>query len=47
VRCQIDKNRYPKGIKISDDRMARLNITKHEFHGEWNYTIAPSKDKKV
>lgn len=47
VHCQIDKNQYPKGIKISDDRMAHLNITKHEFHGEWNYTIAPSKDEIV
>jgi hypothetical protein len=42
VLCQIDKNLYPKGIAVSDAEMAALNITHHEFHGEWNYTIAPN-----
>jgi transposase len=41
VRCQIDTNSYPKGIKISDDIMDSLNIQKDLFHGEWNYTISP------
>ena len=30
-----------KGIKITDVQMAALNITRDEFHGEWNYTINP------
>jgi hypothetical protein len=34
---------YDKGIKVSDAEMARLNITPANFHGEWNYTIAPRK----
>jgi hypothetical protein len=42
VRCEIDHNRYPKGITVSDAEMAALNITHHDFHGEWNYTIAPN-----
>jgi len=41
VRCQIDTNSYPKGIKVSDDIMDSLNIQKDLFHGEWNYTISP------
>jgi hypothetical protein len=41
VNCAIDPNLYPSGIKISDAEMATINITPHEFHGEWNYTIAP------
>jgi len=41
VKCGIDPNLYPSGIKISDADMATINITPHEFHGEWNYTIAP------
>ena len=40
VRCEIDHNLYPKGITVSDAEMAALNITRDEFHGEWNYTIA-------
>ena len=42
VRCEIDHNGYPKGITVSDAQMAALNITHHDFHGEWNYTIAPN-----
>jgi len=41
VKCGIDPALYPSGIKISDAEMATINITPHEFHGEWNYTIAP------
>lgn len=45
VRCQLDENLYPPGIKISDDEMAALNILRHDFHGEWNYTIKPRSPK--
>jgi len=41
VQCEIDANTYPKGVKVEDDDMAALNIHRHEFHGEWNYTIKP------
>ena len=41
VRCELDTNSYPKGIAVSDDEMAAINIRRDEFHGEWNYTIRP------
>jgi len=41
IQCELDTRTYPDGIKVSDDEMAALNITRHEFHPEWNYTIAP------
>jgi len=41
VTCQLDANAYEKGIKVSDEEMASLNVTPDSFHGEWNYTIAP------
>lgn len=41
VSCDIDRNSYPRGIKISDEEMAQINIERHPFHGEWNYTIRP------
>jgi hypothetical protein len=41
VQCRLDQNAYDKGIKVSDAEMAKLNITPANFHGEWNYTIAP------
>jgi hypothetical protein len=43
VRCELDENLYPAGIKISDTEMARLNIFPDTFHGEWNYTIKPNR----
>jgi len=43
VQCRLDRNKYEKGIKVSDAEMAKLNITRAEFHGEWNYTIKPRR----
>jgi len=41
VACRLDADVYEKGIKVSDAEMAALNIKLADFHGEWNYTIAP------
>ena len=40
-RCELDSRSYPKGIKVSDNEMATLNINGDAFHPEWNYTISP------
>ena len=45
VRCELDENLYPAGIKVSDEDMAALNIIRHAFHGEWNYTIKPRQSE--
>jgi len=41
IQADLNVNSYPKGIKISDAEMSRLNITRADFHGEWNYSIFP------
>ena len=41
VRCELDQNTYPAGIKVSDAEMDAVNLTRHDFHGEWNYTVSP------
>jgi len=41
VTATIDTNSYPTGIKVTDAEMNQLNITRDQFHGEWNYTIRP------
>ena len=41
VHAELDDSIYPTGIKISDNQMAALPITHHEFHGDWNYTLKP------
>ena len=41
VRCELDSNAYPKGVVVSDQEIAEINITPDAFHGEWNYMISP------
>ena len=41
VRAELDENKYPEGVKVSDAQMAAINLSRHAFHGDWNYTIAP------
>jgi transposase len=44
VDCVFDDNVYLKGIKVPDNFLELINITRHDFHGEWNYTISPQYD---
>lgn len=41
VKAKADRNQYLKGIKISEEELAKVNIKKNEFRGEWNYIIFP------
>jgi hypothetical protein len=42
VKCMLDENEYPKGIKIDKKQVEDLDIVRDEFHGEWNYTFKPT-----
>lgn len=39
VKCMLDTNKYPTGIKIEKKQVEELGIIPDEFHGEWNYTF--------
>ena len=41
VHAQLDDSLYPTGVKVSDQQMAALAITRHGFHSDWNYTLHP------
>jgi hypothetical protein len=41
VRTEIDRRRYPAGVRVTDAQMASVRLMPHAFHGEWNYTIRP------
>src|SRR6266487_2045135 len=41
VHAELDDRAYPTGVKISDQQMAALPITRHHWHGAWNYTLHP------
>ena len=48
VAAELDTGSYPNGIKISDKQIRDLEesraLTRHQFHGEWNYTLKPTAD---
>jgi len=41
IQADYDPNWYPKGVKITDHQFAAVPLTRHDWHGEWNYTITP------
>ena len=42
VTCRLDRRKYPTGRKVTDEEIEQVNLKRHKFHGEWNYTIYPS-----
>ena len=42
IRSEIDHRRYPDGVKVTDEQMARINLHPDKFHGDWNYVIRPN-----
>jgi Rhodopirellula transposase DDE domain len=44
VTVALDTGSYPTGVQVSDEEMTDLEtrtLTRHPFHGDWNYTLAP------
>jgi hypothetical protein len=41
VRAELDPGSYPDGVKVSDEQMAALPLDRHDWHGDWNYTLRP------
>ena len=46
VICELNKNKYKTGIKVTDKEMKSLNLKRNDFHGEWNYIISPDSTNK-
>ena len=42
IKVELDENVYQKGIVVSDEELAKVNLITEEFHGEWNYRIEPN-----
>ena len=43
IRAELDRGKYPIGIKISDAELASLNLKLDKFHGDWNYSVLPAR----
>ena len=39
--AQLDDRTYERGLEVTDEQLAAVNIIRHTFHGDWNYTIHP------
>jgi hypothetical protein len=46
VHAEWDKGYYPTGTQITDQQLAAVPLTGHDWHPEWNYTITPPRPRK-
>jgi hypothetical protein len=47
VHAQLDTNTYDTGVRISDRQHEALPVTRHDWHGDWNYTLRPEAYQHV
>lgn len=43
VFASLDERVYPTGITVTDEEISALNLMRHDWHGDWNYTITPQE----
>ncbi len=41
INAELDQGHYPTGVKVTNKELAAVPLTRHEFHGDWNYTVHP------
>jgi hypothetical protein len=39
VRAELDASGYETGVQVSDAQMSALPLSRHDWHGDWNYTL--------
>jgi Rhodopirellula transposase DDE domain len=39
VRCELDPGDYPTKVQLTEQEKNAIPISRHEFHGDWNYAI--------
>lgn len=42
MKAELDTKTSVKGINVSEKAMEEINLTRHEFPGEWNDQISPT-----
>ena len=47
VRAELDTSTYDIGVRIGDAQMDALPLTRHGWHGDWNYTLRPEAYDQV
>jgi hypothetical protein len=41
VHAELDPGAYDTGVQVSDAQMGALPLDRHDWHGDWNYTLRP------
>jgi hypothetical protein len=42
AHAELDRDSYPLGVKVADRELAAVPLRRHDWHGEWNYTVLPT-----
>jgi hypothetical protein len=45
IRAGLDRHRHAKGLKVTAEEMAAINLRASRDLGQWNYTIMPRAQK--
>jgi hypothetical protein len=45
IRASLDRRSYPEGLKITDEQLAAVQLTRQRTRPQWNYVIAPQRSK--
>ena len=43
IQAELDTNSYETGVKVTNKELEAVRLKRDKFHGEWNYTILPTK----
>jgi len=43
IRAFLNKKLYPKGKKVSNQQMQKIQLKRYTLRPNWNYSISPSK----
>ena len=46
VRSELDRGAYPGGVTITDAQLESVQLERHRFHGDWNYTLHPLTERR-
>ncbi|MDH6130604.1 ISAzo13 family transposase [Kitasatospora sp. GP82] len=47
VHAELDTDTYATGVRIADGQMDALPLNRHDWHGDWNYTLRPEEYAQV
>jgi hypothetical protein len=42
IKAKLNQGKYPIGIRVADEELAKVNLKPARFRGEWNYAVAPN-----